>query len=83
MGNEAGGMMADTELLFSSLPPLYQQFCAGYFDGRDLGSPEPNANRHPAYIHSFNVARAEKAGKPIPAHISRAAAAKIVEEFGK
>lgn len=74
-------MITDTELLFPNLAPIDRQFCAGYIDGRDLDSPEPNANRHPAYIHSFNVARAELAGTPIPAHISRAAAAKIVAEF--
>ena len=75
--------MTDTELLFPNLSPIDQEFCAGYYDGRDSDIPEPNANRHPAYIHSFNVARAEKLGKPIPAQISRAAAAKIVEEFSR
>jgi hypothetical protein len=56
---------------------LDQEFLDGYFDGRDLDCPEPNDNRHPAYKHSFAVGRAELAGKPISAAISRARAAAI------
>lgn len=49
----------------------------GYFDGRDAASPEPGANRCARYRHSFKVARAELAGRPIPAAVSRARVAEI------
>jgi len=48
------------------------EFWQGYRDGRDPDCPEPSANRSHAYRHSFAVGRAELAGKPIPAAISRA-----------
>lgn len=51
------------------------EFAAGYSDGRDRDAPEPSANRSNAYRHSFAVGRAELAGKPIPAAISRVNAA--------
>jgi hypothetical protein len=56
---------------------LDREFVAGYFDGRDLDCPEPSDNRHPAYVHSFNVGRAEKLGNPIPAWLSRLRAQRI------
>lgn len=59
---------------------LTDEFWEGYIDGRDPVSPEPSANRHPAYRHSFAVGRAELAGGPIPAAISRARAAIIEAE---
>ena len=55
--------------------PLDAEFAEGYRDGRNPDCPEPSGNRHPAYVHSFNVGRAELAGKPIPASTSRKAAA--------
>lgn len=58
---------------------LDQEFMEGYFDGRDKNTPEPSGNRHPAYVHSFKVGRAELSGNPIPAAISRARA-KLIEE---
>ena len=51
------------------------EFAAGYSDGRDPDAPEPSANRSAPYRHSFAVRRAEMAGRPIRADISRAAAA--------
>ena len=33
--------------------PLEAECCEGYYDGRRPDSPEPGANRHPAYIHGF------------------------------
>lgn len=52
-------------------------YMEGYFDGHDMNCPEPGPNRDPRYIHSFRVARAEKAGRPIPAQVSRARAAEL------
>ena len=56
---------------------LTAEFCAGYLDGRDPSTPEPSANRHPAYLHSWEVGRAEIEGWVIPAAYSRARAAHI------
>lgn len=56
-----------------------QDFIDGYNDGRDPNAPEPSGNRHPAYKHSFEVARAELNNQPIPAHVSRARA-KLIED---
>ena len=56
------------------------EFCDGYYDGRDLTTPEPSANRSAAYRHSFAVGRAEKAGKPIPASVSRENAERAAAE---
>lgn len=53
------------------------EFCAGYLEGRELDTPEPNANRHPAYRHSWEIGRAEKKGRVIPASFSRKRAAEI------
>jgi len=53
------------------------EFVAGAFDGRDPESPAPSANRHPAYLHGWEVARAEREGWVIPAAWSRARAAHI------
>lgn len=52
-----------------------QEFREGYFDGRDPDSPEPSANRSHCYRHSFGVGRAELAGRPITAAVSRERAA--------
>lgn len=60
---------------------LDKEFMDGYFDGRDLDCPWPSDNRHPAYIHSFKVGRAEKQGKPIPAWLSRMNAKWIEEKY--
>lgn len=56
------------------------EFRNGYVDGRDPDSPWPSDNRHPAYIHSFKVARAEIEGNPIPASISRQRAEEIEKQ---
>ena len=56
---------------------LDAEFVEGYIDGRNPDSLEPSDNRHPAYVHSFRVGRAELAGKPIAAAVSRAAAKAI------
>lgn len=53
---------------------MSSEFVDGYLDGHDPDAPEPSANRSASYRHSFSVARAERAGKPIPAFISRPAA---------
>jgi hypothetical protein len=50
---------------------LDQEFAEGYRDGRDRDTPEPSDNRSDAYRHSFAVGRAELAGCPIPAALSR------------
>ena len=55
-----------------------QEFADGYRDGRDKFAPEPSDNRSAAYRHSFAVGRAELAGCPIPAHVSRERAAAAV-----
>ncbi|MHA0333704.1 hypothetical protein [Sphingomonas aquatilis] len=60
---------------------LDRQFYDGYRDGGDPDAPAPNANRHPAYRHSFAVRRAEIAGQPMPAAVSRAAAAAIEADY--
>jgi len=56
------------------------EFADGYFDGRNTDTPEPSGNRSRAYQHSWGVGRAERLGHPIPAAISRAAAAIIEAE---
>lgn len=33
--------------------PFEAELCEGYYDGRRLDNPEPNGNRHPAYVHGF------------------------------
>jgi len=52
-----------------------EEFIEGYFDGRDPDCPEPRDNRSHCYRHSFAVGRAELAGAPIPAALSRQRAA--------
>ena len=52
-------------------------FYDGYRDGGDLSTPEAGPNQHPAYRHSWEVARAEKEGWVIPADWSRKRAAHI------
>jgi hypothetical protein len=59
---------------------LDQEFMDGYRDGRDRNAPEPSDNRSAAYRHSFGVGRAELAGCPIPAALSRDRAAEIVRQ---
>jgi hypothetical protein len=61
---------------------LDAEFVAGSLDGRNPDSPEPSANRHPAYRHSWEVSRAEVNGKPIPAAFSRCRVA-IIEAGGE
>lgn len=51
--------------------PHDTEFLAGYIDGGDLDAPEPSGNRSHSYRHSFAVRRAEKAGMPILAAVSR------------
>ena len=58
---------------------LDQEFSEGDMDGRNKDNPPPSGNRHPAYIHSFKVGRAELSGSPIPADQSKIEAAKIIE----
>lgn len=53
----------------------------GYLDGRAPSTPEPGPNRDPRYAHSWRVGRAEIEGRPIPAAVSRAAAAAIEAEM--
>ena len=53
------------------------EFVAGYTDGRDPSTPEPTANRHPAYRHSWEVGRGAREGWVIPAAWSRARIAHI------
>lgn len=60
---------------------LDQEFMDGYFDGRDKFAPEPSDNRSDAYRHSFTIGRAELAGCPIPAAISRERAAEIERRY--
>jgi hypothetical protein len=50
-------------------------FAEGYRDGRDPDCPEPSENRSHSYRHSFAVGRAELAGAPILAAVSRERAA--------
>jgi hypothetical protein len=57
-----------------------EEFVDGYRDGGDPTAPEPSANRSACYRHSFAVRRAEVAGRPIPAPVSRASAAKAEQE---
>ena len=51
------------------------EFLEGYMDGLKPDTPEPSENRSFRYRHSFEVGRAERDGKPIPAAISRERAA--------
>lgn len=60
--------------------PIDDEFMQGYRDGRDPDEPEPGPNRSAAYRHSFEIARAEKQNRPIPAHVSRAKAGAIRED---
>lgn len=53
------------------------EFVAGHIDGRDLSTPEPSSQRHPAYRHSWEVGRGEVEGWTIPAAWSRARVAHI------
>jgi hypothetical protein len=54
------------------------EFAHGYHDGRDPETPEPGANHHPAYRHSWEVGRREITHHwPIPVDFSRVRAAHI------
>jgi hypothetical protein len=44
----------------------HKDYVEGYIDGYDIDAPSPSENRSARYIHSFNVGRAEKIGKPMP-----------------
>jgi hypothetical protein len=56
---------------------IEQEFADGYRDGRDRLCPVPTGNRHPAYVHSFLVGRAEIDKRPIPVAVSRVRVAEI------
>ena len=64
-----------TEPTEAMTEPTEDEFVKGYVDGRDPDCPEPSANRSACYRHSFKVGRAELAGKPILAWVSRDRAA--------
>lgn len=53
------------------------QFFEGYRDGYERDAPKPSGNRHPAYLHSWEIGRAEREGRVIPAAFSRKRAAHI------
>lgn len=53
------------------MQPIEADFAEGYMDGRNPTSPKPSDNRSACYRHSFAVGRAEIAGQPIPASVSR------------
>lgn len=57
------------------------EFVAGYIDGRDPDSPEPNANRSHRYRHSWAVGRNEitKPYRPMGSYESVIAAADEAE----
>lgn len=76
-------MMQDELASEAGWSDIDQQFYDGYRDANDPNAPPPSDNRHPAYRHSFAVRRAEIAGHPIPAAISRAAAAAIETACGE
>ncbi len=50
-----------------AFPGVDAEFVAGMHDGRNKDTPEPSANRHPAYRHAWEIHRAEVEGWPIPA----------------
>lgn len=58
---------------------ITREFMDGYHDGRDTDTPEPSANRHPAYRHSWEIGRAEREGEPIPYQFSNKRAAMRAE----
>lgn len=64
-----------------AFPGIDAEFVAGMTDGRNLSTPEPSANRHPAYRHAWEVHRAEVEGWIIPADWSRQRA-KHIEDGG-
>lgn len=57
--------------------PFDAEFANGYYDGRRLDTPEPNANRHPAYRHSWEVGRLEVSGTPMPYQFAKSRAEHI------
>lgn len=60
-----------------SFTGLDEEYVRGAYDGRHSDSPPPSDNRHPAYRHAWEVARAEVMGEPIPAAWSRTRVAHI------
>lgn len=62
---------------------MMDEFGEGYRDGRDPSAPEPSDNRSACYRHSFAVGRAELAGNPICASLSRKRARFAEIEDGK
>lgn len=65
------------EWIERAFPGIDAEFVAGMQDGRDISTPEPSANRHPAYRHSWEVHRAEVENWIIPSDWSRNRAAHI------
>lgn len=59
---------------------MEEEFKQGYMDGYDLNCPEPSGNRHPAYVHSFKIGRAEKLGLPTPSNAVSLRRVKLIEE---
>lgn len=57
-----------------------KEFIEGYMDGYDLDCPEPNNNRHSAYVHSFKIGRAEKLGLPTPSYSVSKARAQMIKD---
>ena len=66
-----------SDMAYSIWSGIAAEFVAGMLDGKDSSTPEPTANRHPAYRHSWEVGRAEAEGWVIPAQWSRDRAAHI------
>ena len=61
-----------------------KEFMDGYRDGANLSSPPPGPNRHPAYIHSFTLARSEALGESLPlAKVSRKKAEQIIKDHSQ
>lgn len=69
VGGWSADMLAEAERAFAGSDA---ELVNGMIDGRDPSTPEPSANRHPAYRHAWDVHRAEIEGRPIPAALSRA-----------
>lgn len=60
---------------------LASEHLEGYLDGRDTDTPAPNANRSPAYRHSWEIGRTEKEKRePMPAVLARHHVAAIRSE---
>ena len=57
------------------MPQANDDTLQGYFDGLDVSSPEPSANRSRSYRHGFANARDDRAGRPRAAFDELVAAA--------